>query len=143
MNSLVKVPPYSKLNFQGKDFFTQNWCNITLNNPLKWNSRKLIVIICKRKKIQEKNVYLNDQWKGHNKCEMMFLIQILLQKVFMKNKLQCVLLIMLEIHQRGKRNVSMMSCGIRWRNIMVIQENEYHKIQRSIFSMVCIYGLLQ
>jgi hypothetical protein len=30
MNSLVKVPPYSKLNFQGKIFFTQNWCNITL-----------------------------------------------------------------------------------------------------------------
>jgi hypothetical protein len=30
MNSLVKVPPYSKLNFQGKNFFTQNWCNITL-----------------------------------------------------------------------------------------------------------------
>jgi hypothetical protein len=30
MNSLVKVPPYSKLNFQGKKFFTQNWCNITL-----------------------------------------------------------------------------------------------------------------
>ena len=28
--SLVKVPPYSKLNFQGKIFFTQNWCNITL-----------------------------------------------------------------------------------------------------------------
>jgi hypothetical protein len=33
MNSLVKVPPYSKLNFQGKIFFTQNWCNITLNKP--------------------------------------------------------------------------------------------------------------
>jgi len=32
MNSLVKVPPYSKLNFQGKIFFTQNWCNITLNH---------------------------------------------------------------------------------------------------------------
>ena len=32
MNSLVKVPPYSKLNFQGKIFFTQNWCNITLNS---------------------------------------------------------------------------------------------------------------
>jgi hypothetical protein len=32
MNSLVKVPPYSILNFQGKNFFTQNWCNITLNN---------------------------------------------------------------------------------------------------------------
>ena len=32
MNSLVKVPPYSKLNFQGKHFFTQNWCNITLND---------------------------------------------------------------------------------------------------------------
>jgi hypothetical protein len=32
MNSLVKVPPYSKLNFQGKIFFTQNWCNITLTN---------------------------------------------------------------------------------------------------------------
>jgi hypothetical protein len=31
MNGLVKVPPYSKLNFQGKIFFTQNWCNITLN----------------------------------------------------------------------------------------------------------------
>jgi hypothetical protein len=29
MNSLVKIPPYSKLNFQGKIFFTQNWCNIT------------------------------------------------------------------------------------------------------------------
>ena len=31
MNSLVKIPPYSKLNFQGKFFFTQNWCNITLS----------------------------------------------------------------------------------------------------------------
>jgi hypothetical protein len=31
-NSLVKVPPYSKLNFQGKIFFTQNWCNITLKD---------------------------------------------------------------------------------------------------------------
>jgi hypothetical protein len=30
MNSLVKVPPYSTLNFQRKMFFTQNWCNITL-----------------------------------------------------------------------------------------------------------------
>ena len=27
MNSLVKVPPYSKLNFQGQIFFTQNWYN--------------------------------------------------------------------------------------------------------------------
>jgi hypothetical protein len=35
MNSLVKVPPYSKLNFQGKNFFTQNWCNITLNEFLR------------------------------------------------------------------------------------------------------------
>jgi len=26
----VKIPPYSKLNFQGKHFFTQNWCNIKL-----------------------------------------------------------------------------------------------------------------
>ena len=32
MNSLIKVPPYSKLNFQRKIFFTQNWCNITLSN---------------------------------------------------------------------------------------------------------------
>jgi hypothetical protein len=32
MNSLVKVPPYSKLNIQGQFFFTQNWCNITLTN---------------------------------------------------------------------------------------------------------------
>ena len=31
MNSLVKVPPYSKLNFQGEIVFTQNWCNITLS----------------------------------------------------------------------------------------------------------------
>ena len=31
MNSLAKVPPYSKLNFQGKIFFTQNWCNIKLS----------------------------------------------------------------------------------------------------------------
>jgi hypothetical protein len=30
MRSLVKVPPYSKLNFQGTNFITQNWCNITL-----------------------------------------------------------------------------------------------------------------
>jgi hypothetical protein len=30
MNSLVKIPPYSKFNFQGKFFFIQNWCNITL-----------------------------------------------------------------------------------------------------------------
>ena len=30
MNSLVKVPPYSQLNFQGKNVFTQDWCNITL-----------------------------------------------------------------------------------------------------------------
>ena len=34
MNSLVKVPPYSILNFQGKNFFAQNWCNITLNNNM-------------------------------------------------------------------------------------------------------------
>ena len=32
MNSLLKVSPYSRLNFQGKDFFTQNWCNIALND---------------------------------------------------------------------------------------------------------------
>jgi hypothetical protein len=30
MNSLIKVPSYSKLNFQEEIFFTQNWCNITL-----------------------------------------------------------------------------------------------------------------
>jgi hypothetical protein len=35
MNSLVKVPPYSKLNFQGENFFTHNWCNITLSLYLK------------------------------------------------------------------------------------------------------------
>jgi hypothetical protein len=29
-NSLVKVPPYSKLNFQEKKFFIQNWCNSCL-----------------------------------------------------------------------------------------------------------------
>jgi hypothetical protein len=31
MDSLVNVPPYSKLSFQGNIFFTQNWCNITLS----------------------------------------------------------------------------------------------------------------
>ena len=31
MSSLVKVPPYSKWNFQGKIVFNPNWCNITLN----------------------------------------------------------------------------------------------------------------
>ena len=36
MNSLGKVPPYSKLNFQGKIFFTQNWCNITLAYRNQW-----------------------------------------------------------------------------------------------------------
>jgi hypothetical protein len=30
MNSLVKVPPYSKLNVQGNIFFTQNCCNIKI-----------------------------------------------------------------------------------------------------------------
>ena len=34
MNSLIKVPPYSKLNFQGEMFFTQSWCNITLNKEI-------------------------------------------------------------------------------------------------------------
>ena len=38
INSLVKVPPYSKLNFQGKIFFTQNWCNITLNIHKLWEN---------------------------------------------------------------------------------------------------------
>jgi hypothetical protein len=36
MNSLVKVPPYSKLNFPGKMFFIQNWCNITLIQNIRW-----------------------------------------------------------------------------------------------------------
>jgi hypothetical protein len=30
MNSLVNVPSYSILNFQGTIVFTQNWCNILL-----------------------------------------------------------------------------------------------------------------
>jgi hypothetical protein len=38
MNSLVKVPPYSKFNFLGKIFFTQNWCNITLTKWLLRNT---------------------------------------------------------------------------------------------------------
>jgi hypothetical protein len=43
MNSLVKVLPYSKLNFQGKITFTQNWCNITLTNDcMKMNERILL-----------------------------------------------------------------------------------------------------
>jgi hypothetical protein len=28
---MIADPPYSKLNFQGYIFFTQNWCNITLS----------------------------------------------------------------------------------------------------------------
>ena len=44
MNSLVKVPPYSKFNFQGKIVFTQNWCNITLNsiNIISRNANKTL-----------------------------------------------------------------------------------------------------
>ena len=34
MNSLVKAPAYSKLNFQGEIFLAQNWCNITLKKNL-------------------------------------------------------------------------------------------------------------
>ena len=34
MSSLVKVPRYSKLNFQGKNVFNPNWCNITLSKRL-------------------------------------------------------------------------------------------------------------
>jgi hypothetical protein len=48
MNSLVKVPPYSKLNFQGKHFFTQNWCN--KSSPLKqqleiWKSVCMFIVL--------------------------------------------------------------------------------------------------
>ena len=45
MNSLVKVPPYSKLNFQGKNVFTQNWCNITLNIQKKQKSQIMLKTI--------------------------------------------------------------------------------------------------
>jgi hypothetical protein len=38
MNSLVKVSPYSKLNFQGKYFFPQNWCNITFRTALNFHT---------------------------------------------------------------------------------------------------------
>jgi hypothetical protein len=60
MNSLVKVPPYSKLNFQGKIFFTQNWCNITLSIDLNY-------IICKHRlcalslKIETDEIYNIDR----------------------------------------------------------------------------------
>jgi hypothetical protein len=48
MNGLVKVPPYSKLNFQGKIFFTQNWCNITLNfiQPKTYNTADQSRFLC-------------------------------------------------------------------------------------------------
>jgi hypothetical protein len=42
MNSLVKLPPYSKLNFQGKHFFTQNWCNIILNKVIVYSKEYLL-----------------------------------------------------------------------------------------------------
>ena len=55
MNSLVKVLPYSKMNFEGKIFFTQNWCNITFKYwPLSYssfiindhfNSNKCLIIV--------------------------------------------------------------------------------------------------
>jgi hypothetical protein len=50
MNSLVKVPPYSKLNFQGKIFFTQNWCNITLKQE--YNQNQVVVTLFTIKRIR-------------------------------------------------------------------------------------------
>ena len=50
MNSLVKVPPYSILNFQGKIVFIQNWCNITLN------------VDCFRKEKYNTFLYLDDAY---------------------------------------------------------------------------------
>ena len=38
MNSLVKGSLYSKLNFQEKKFFTQNWCNITSTTSTKYTN---------------------------------------------------------------------------------------------------------
>ena len=43
MHSLVKVPPYSKLNFQGTNFITQDWCNITLKYLCIHNRKKTCV----------------------------------------------------------------------------------------------------
>ena len=52
MNSLAKVPPYSKLNFQGKQFFTQNWCNITLIlDKLKYKTNWVSEFTCLKKAI--------------------------------------------------------------------------------------------
>ena len=34
MNGLVKIPPYSKLEFQANMFFTQNRCNNTLSSRI-------------------------------------------------------------------------------------------------------------
>ena len=45
MNSLVKVSPYSKLNFQGKYFFPQNWCNITLRTALNFHTAPKFVFL--------------------------------------------------------------------------------------------------
>jgi hypothetical protein len=46
MYSLVKVSPYSKLNFQGEIFFTQNWCNITLSKIISLSNDIKLVFYC-------------------------------------------------------------------------------------------------
>jgi hypothetical protein len=39
MSSLVKVPPYSKWNFQGKIVFNSNWCNNFKKNIIDFSQR--------------------------------------------------------------------------------------------------------
>jgi hypothetical protein len=65
MNSLVKVPPYSKLNFQAKVFFTQNWCNITLNDRGKYRLCDLPSDVMMKQDtthaLQQSQIKLNDK----------------------------------------------------------------------------------
>jgi hypothetical protein len=56
MISLIKVPPYSKLNFQEKISSPQNWCNITLSKQLLFGV--LTFIMSCRKCIQSLNTLL-------------------------------------------------------------------------------------
>ena len=67
MNSLVKVSPYSKLNFQGRIFFTQNWCNITLISLSHKHQKKLMVFLGDKGWIGHQFVGIKYWIKNHNK----------------------------------------------------------------------------
>jgi hypothetical protein len=94
MNSLVKVPPYSKLNFQGKNFFTQNWCNITLTEH-SWTPS--FVVYLKLKSTCDVNLFsklsiISKEWRITNNVDrgrviVLFVLYILYTDFFFVTRL--------------------------------------------------------